>query len=76
MLTVGYGFLPDGSAHPLPNEFAIALNTLYTYLYSMNSVWPVDTAITVFLLAVLIEIYTDLIWPFILSMISWLGRIA
>lgn len=76
VLTVGYGFLPAGSAHPLPTEIGIAITTLYTYVYSMNMIWPVDTAIAVFLLALLVEIYTDLIWQFILSIIGWIGRIA
>jgi len=75
-LVVGYGFLPSGAEHPMPSEIGTAIVALYTYVYSMNMIWPVDTAITVFLLALLVEIYADLVWPFILSVIGWLGRIA
>jgi len=75
-LSIGYGFLPDGAQHPLPTEFTTAIQTLYSYLYTMNTVWPVDTAITVFVLAIGLEIYIGLLWPFILSIIGWIGRIA
>lgn len=75
-LVVGYGLLPAGADHPLPNGFAVALQTIYHDLYALNTILPVDTAIKMFFTILFIEIWIDIKIPFITFLIKWVGRIA
>jgi len=65
MLGVAVALLPNGSDHPLPPELITATQTLYQWLYSLNGVLPVDTLAQVLGYAILIEIFTRLVWPII-----------
>jgi len=67
----GLALLPAGADHPLPIEIITATQTLYTWLYSINNILPVDTLVTVLGYGVLIEIITRIIWP----MVFWLIKV-
>lgn len=64
-LATGIALLPNGADYPLPQEVVTATQSLYQWLYSLNSIFPVDTLVAVLGYAVLIEIFTKLVWPLI-----------
>jgi len=69
-LGVAVALLPSGADHPLPTEVITATQTLYTWLYSLNMVLPVDTLARVLGLAVLVDVFTRLVWPLILWIVK------
>jgi len=71
LLSAGIALLPDGSAHPLPQGVIDATQTLYVWLYSFNNIFPVDVLIQVVGYAVLIEIFTRIVYP----LIFWLLKV-
>jgi len=68
-IVAGIALLPDGNDYPLPPEFATAIETLYTWLYSFNNLFPVDTLVQVLLYGVLLLIVTRILWPMIFFII-------
>lgn len=64
---IGIAFLPDGSAYPFPTEITTGIVTLYSWLYSLNALIPVATAAQIFVIGVVVEITTRLVWP----LVSW-----
>jgi len=71
-LAAGIALLPNGSDHPLPPEIITATETLYSWLWSFNSIFPVDTLVQVLGYAVLIEIFTKILYPMVFWIIKTL----
>lgn len=55
--------LPSGDRYPFPEQVATGTETLYTWLYTFNSIFPVDTLIQVVMLAIVVEVVTRFVWP-------------
>jgi len=76
MLFIGYGYLPNGVDHPLPTTFTTAVVTLYSWLHSLNGALQVEEALNCAVGVMLMEIFIRMLWPFIMSVIKWAGRIS
>jgi len=68
LLIGGFALLPDASQYPYPTEIATALVTLYTWLYSFNSIFPVDTLIVVVSYTLALEV----IIMFLMPVVFWI----
>jgi len=73
LIVAGIALLPNGADHPLPPEIASAMINLYHWLYSLNNILPVDTLIKVVGIAVLLEIFTRIVYPLVFTFIKWMS---
>lgn len=70
LITAGYALLPPASAHPYPPEIATAITTLYSWLYSLNNIFPVDTLVTVLGYSIVLELIVSFFYPVIMWIIK------
>jgi len=63
LLGIGLLLLPNGADYPFPVEATNTIETVYTWMYSLNMLLPVDTFAEVLYWGFVIIIFTDIIWP-------------
>jgi len=68
LLIGGFALLPNSTQYPYPTEIATALITLYSWLYSFNNIFPVDTLIVVVSYTLALEV----VLTFLMPVVFWL----
>jgi len=68
--SVGISLLPSGADYPMPEIFTTGIQTIWSWMYSLNGIFAVDTFGQVLFYGVLINLVTQYFWP----SIDWLFK--
>jgi len=66
LLAFGIALLPNGADYPFPQQATDLIETVYTWMYSLNMLLPVDTLADVLFWGFTVIVFTDVIWPAVL----------
>jgi hypothetical protein len=56
-------FLPDASTYPYPADISTAFHTIFSWTYSLNSIFPVDTLLTILKYSLVLWFIVKVVWP-------------
>jgi len=74
-LTVGYGFLPDGSDYPIPEDLVLALNYFASALGAVNEFLPADTLFELVIYATIFRLARFILWPIFLYVTNLISKL-
>lgn len=69
ILSVGLALLPSASTYPVPTVAIEGMITIYTWMFTLNSIFPVDTLAQVSFYVVATLFFTRFVVPIVLWLI-------
>ena len=73
LLGLAFASLPSASQYPYSPEVTEAINTLYSWLFHFNSIFPVDTLMDILQISMVYLVVFKLIMPFTIKIIGYVA---